>query len=701
MYPTFNYTLFAGFELENKLAKLKLVQNEEFSNLDYNAPLIRDLGEFAPVTEIITPDNPPWNGWMASGVWILSVLAILVFPVVFIVPYILINRQNSLDSIAADEKKMPIFANSINTRSHFEPYRRKISLMKRKLINTLLSSDASASSSNLPVEAIYGNALELRADLLLLRESMVKHHGSMLVARLDVTLHALELFDFYFAKLDVREDSAVIRLAVAEVANQLFKSEIQFNYLTEKDKVETLRRQLNKPVKVKWEALELSPAATEVLKTFETIRKIRREISPQAIQVYILSMTKWESDVLSALWLSKIAGNDDLMIVPLFETIEDLKNAPDVMQSLFASPVYQKHLKKLKMNQEIMLGYSDSCKVGGFLASNWYLFQAQKKLTVIAKEYKVRHKFFHGRGGAIGRGGGPVNQAIMAQPRGTVDGRIKITEQGEVISLKYSDPHMAERNLDLVISAVLHASMIDNKPSEKRESWYTVMEKLADLSHEAYRDLVYQDEEFVSYYFGSTPISEVTRMNLGSRPSRRKKTPGIQDLRAIPWVFSWMQSRQTVPGWYGFGSAVQVWLQENPAGLEKLQEMYREWPFFKMVVDFLQMSSQKADMHIAKHYATLVSDEKIREKFFLKVESEYKLTIQKALDITGQKEILENAFALRHSIRLRNPYIDPISYAQTILLRRIRKADGDIPEDLERAVFMSINGIAHGLRNTG
>ncbi len=607
-----------------------------------------------------------------------------------------------MDSIDKDEKALPVFAASLSSRSHFEPYRKKVSFIKRKLINSLLQSDsANAPTSNFPVEAFYENAAEFRRDLLIVKESLVKHRGAMLVGRTNAVLNALELFDFYFARLDVREDAGILRQAAAELANCVEKREIPFDYLPEEDKVERLHRFLEKRGKIDWTKFDLTPMTQEVLKTFETIGRIRSEISPRAIQAYILSMTKWQSDVLSALWLSRIAGNEDLMIVPLFETIEDLKNAPDMMRSLFSSKIYQKHLKKMKMNQEIMLGYSDSCKVGGFLASNWYLFQAQKRLTTVAGEFGVRHKFFHGRGGAIGRGGGPVNQAIMAQPRGTVDGRIKITEQGEVISLKYSDPHMAERNLDLVLSAVLHASLIDNKPSEKRESWYETMEKLADFAHEAYRELVYQDESFAAYYFGSTPINEVTRMNLGSRPSRRKKTPGINDLRAIPWVFSWMQSRQTVPGWYGFGSAIQAWLKENPEGLETLQEMYKEWPFFKMVVDFLQMSSQKADMHIAKKYAALVEDESLRDKFFSKVETEYKQTIRLALEITGQKEILENAFALRHSIRLRNPYIDPISYAQTILLRRIRKADGEISEELERAVFMSINGIAHGLRNTG
>ncbi len=615
--------------------------------------------------------------------------------------------QALLDSIEVDEKKLPEFAQSLNERSHFEPYRRKLSFMKRRLINTLLHSGGAVSSS-LPVEAFYANALEFKRDLILLRESMLKYHGAMLVRRINEVLQALELFDFYFARLDVREDASVIRQATAEVADKLLRSEIRFDFMTEGDKVETLRKLISSRLprrqagkKANWSALDLTPQTVEVLKTFETICRIRKEISSHAIQSYILSMTKWESDVLSVLWLSHLTGNVDLMLVPLFETIEDLKNAPAMMRSLYASPVYIQHLKHLKMSQEIMLGYSDSCKVGGFLASNWYLFEAQKKLATLSREFKVQHRFFHGRGGAIGRGGGPVNQAIMAQPRGTVDGRIKITEQGEVISLKYSDPHMAERNLDLVLSAVLHASLIENKSSEKRETWYAAMSELAELAHKAYRGLVYDDEDFLKYYLNSTPINEVTRMNLGSRPSKRRKTPGIEDLRAIPWVFSWMQSRQTVPGWYGFGSAVESWVKSTPHGLQKIQEMYREWPFFKMVVDFMQMSSQKADMHIAKQYSAMVEDEAIRHRFFEKIEAEYKLTIDLVLRITGQKEILENAFALRHSIRLRNPYIDPLSYAQTILLRRVRKCEGEIPKALERAVFMSINGIAHGLRNTG
>ncbi len=309
-----------------------------------------------------------------------------------------------MDSIVEDEKRMPVFAASLSTRSHFEPYRKKISFIKRKLINSLLQTDTENSpSSNFPVESFYVTAVEFKRDLLILRESMRKHRGSMLLARIDSVLNAIELFDFYFARLDVREDASIVRQATAELVNRLLKSEIPFEFATEEDKLQKLALLLEKRGKVSWQKLELTPATLEVLKTFETIAKIRTEISPRAIQVYILSMTKFASDLLSALWLSRIAGNEDLMMVPLFETIEDLKNAPAIMTAVFKSKPYQVHLKKLKMNQEIMLGYSDSCKVGGFLASNWYLFQAQKQLTIISKDFKVRHKFFHGRGGAIGR----------------------------------------------------------------------------------------------------------------------------------------------------------------------------------------------------------------------------------------------------------------------------------------------------------
>ena len=324
------------------------------------------------------------------------------------------------------------------------------------------------------------------------------------------------------------------------------------------------------------------------------------------------------------------------------------------------------------------------------------------QLERLAKRFHIKQTLFHGRGGTVGRGGGPTNQAILAQPHGTVGGRIKITEQGEVVSSKYSNPVIAERNIELAISAVLAATAFDDKPSPKIKRWEAVMQDLSEAAFKSYRYLVEDSGDFLRYYKESTPVDEISRLNIGSRPAMRREMGGIQDLRAIPWVFSWMQSRQTVPGWFGFGSAVEQHLALNAmTGLPVLREMYQAWPFFKAIVDFMQMSTQKADMHIARHYASLVKDGAVREKFFGIVSKEFEATTHAILTITQQKEILDNSYALQHSIRLRNPYVDPLNYAQMILLKELRNSDLKQREEMERAVLLSINGVAHGLRNTG
>ena len=346
--------------------------------------------------------------------------------------------------------------------------------------------------------------------------------------------------------------------------------------------------------------------------------------------------------------------------------------------------------------------FSDSNKDGGFLTSNWHLYQAQKILTETAKRYGVRQTLFHGRGGTIGRGGGPTNQAILAQPRGTIGGRIKVTEQGEVVSSKYSNAMMAERNLELVISAVIAATLLDADPSSKRKVWEETMQTLSEAAYRSYRKLVDGTREFLEYYTQSTPIEEVSRLNIGSRPAERRQNGSFEELRAIPWVFSWMQSRQTVPGWFGFGSAVNDYLGgHSMSGLSILREMYQEWPFFRALLYFMQMSTQKADMHIARHYTGLVGENTLKEKYFGMIRAEFDATLQAILAVTQQKEILDNAYALKHSIRLRNPYVDPLSYAQVILLAELRQRAGSGREDLARAVQLSVNGVAHGLRNTG
>ena len=370
------------------------------------------------------------------------------------------------------------------------------------------------------------------------------------------------------------------------------------------------------------------------------------------------------------------------------------------MESLYQDLLYMKHLEPLGRRQEIMLGYSDSNKDGGFLTSNWALYQTQKRLTRVSERYRIKQKLFHGRGGTIGRGGGPTNQAILAQPGGTLKGQIKITEQGEVISSKYSNPFIAERNLELVISAVIEASWLGSKASKEEKNWERVMDELSRESYRVYRSLVYEDKDFLIYFHNATPIEEVSSLNIGSRPARRVETERIEDLRAIPWVFSWMQSRVTLPSWYGVGSAVKRLLETS--SVEILQQMYQKWPFFQSVIDLTQMSIQKGDLQIARLYAGLVPEKAVRGRVFGLIEEEYLRTRKAILEITQQREILENNYALQNSIRLRNPYVDPISYAQAILLGRLRNSkDPEGRQGLERAVLLSINGVAQGLRNTG
>ncbi len=612
-----------------------------------------------------------------------------------------------LDSIELDKEGLPIFSQALKEKSLHEPYRKKISFMQRKLINTLRLNALEEQRRTAPdetIEARYTNAKEFREDLELIRSSMDENHGPALTGKVEKLIAAVDLFDFYFVKLDIRDNSGAVENTVNEILSQVGELDEPLAKMGEFAKMDLLSRWLEKPV-INLDALELSPKSREMIATFSEIRDIRQNINPLAVSTFILSMTRGCSDMLMVLWLARQTRNEKLMIVPLFETIDDLRDCGQVMAILYEHPSYRKHLESLDYHQEIMLGYSDSNKDGGFLTSNWALYAAQKNLTEAAEKYGVKQTLFHGRGGTIGRGGGPTNQAIMAQPRGTINHRIKITEQGEVISSKYANAIIAERNLELVITAVLAASVIDAKPAAQRQNWEEEMQELSDTAYEAYRNLVDEEEGFREYYSQSTPIDEISRLNIGSRPAKRNADGGISELRAIPWVFSWMQSRQTVPGWYGFGTAVDYYLARKAMrGLSMLREMYQDWPFFRAVVDFMQMSTQKADIHIARHYAGLVTNEKIREKYFGLILKEYEATRQAILTITQQKEVLDNHYALQHSIRLRNPYVDPLSYTQVILLKELRKPNtgkSKEREELERAVLLSVNGVAHGLRNTG
>jgi phosphoenolpyruvate carboxylase len=355
-----------------------------------------------------------------------------------------------------------------------------------------------------------------------------------------------------------------------------------------------------------------------------------------------------------------------------------------------------------------MVGYSDSNKDGGYLTANWQLYRVQRRLVEVARGFGVELRIFHGRGGAVGRGGGPANKAILAQPAGSILGRIKITEQGEVIAARYFDEEIAHRNLEQVMHAVLTASGETGALDEHSKLWEDAMDEMSSTSMKVYRGLVYGEPDFLEFFHESTPIGELSQLNIGSRPPKRTASDRVEDLRAIPWVFSWMQSRYTLPGWYGLGSALSQYAQQSPENLDRLKHMYKEWPFFTTTVDNAQISLVKADMTIARMYSTLVKDHSIRNRIFSRIESEYESTVSAICQITGTTALLDNSPVIQRSIRLRNPYVDPISYLQIEFLRRLRELptgdDGDIRErrnELQSAVLLSINGVAAGLKNTG
>ena len=394
-----------------------------------------------------------------------------------------------------------------------------------------------------------------------------------------------------------------------------------------------------------------------------------------------------------------------MTFAPLFETRDDLRAAPEIMSALFNHPGYAPHLARLGRQQTIMIGYSDSNKDAGYLAANWELYQAQEALTGCCQSHDVVMALFHGRGGTIARGGGPANRAIIAQPPGSVGGRIRVTEQGEVIEDHYGHAAIAERHLEQVLHAVLLASAPEHYrlQTQPRDEWREAMDELAALSYRAYRSLVYETPELLIYWTQATPMNEISQMRIGSRPSRRASGATFTSLRAIPWGFSWMQSRHVLPGWYGVGAALSGF-GNTPERLALLQEMYADWPFFKGVLDNAQVSLAQADMGIARLYAGLVEDPQIREIIYNQIESSFRQTWAAMLQVTGQRRMLDRDLVLQRSVRQRNPYIDPLNFIQVSLLRRLRSLpdqDSEEAEALRDAIFLTINGIASGLKNTG
>ncbi len=524
-----------------------------------------------------------------------------------------------------------------------------------------------------------------------------------------------EVFGLHTAELDIRQLSAVNTAVLDEMLERL---DLATGYaaLAQDERVALLERLLEAPPPELDRLESLSDAASEARALFRMLKRAARIYGPQVLGPYIISMTTGASDVLAVLLLARwfgldLAADRDeewLGISPLFETRADLRGAADIMARLFASPAYAKHLARRGGQQVVMIGYSDSNKDAGFVTAQWELYQAQESLAALCAEHDVALTLFHGRGGTIARGGGPTNKAILAQPPGAVGGRIRMTEQGEVIDERYGHPDIARRHIEQVVHAVLMATVRPGTgpgadTGAPKPEWREVMDRLAEHGYRAYRDLVYETPEFLDYWQQATPIGEINQLHLGSRPAKRKATAEFSDVRAIPWVFSWMQNRHVLPGWYGLGTALAEYGDSAEAAL-RLVEMYGQWPFFRLIIDNAQVSLCKADMSIGALYADLVTDRGLRDRVFGRIQQEFDLTVSWVRRITGQRRLLDGEPALQRSLGLRDPYIDPLNVAQVELLRRLRAVADPESEEASRirqVVFQTIVGIAAGMKNTG
>jgi phosphoenolpyruvate carboxylase len=605
-------------------------------------------------------------------------------------------------SVEHDENLMSEVTDRLREDDLNEIYRRKLLFMAERLRRTL---------ADLNSPAAYRGASDFIEDLLVVRRSLLQHGGERIAeGGLRDVIRQAEVFGFHLAKLDVRQDSSKIVEGAAELVAAGTGEDLLG--MSEDERASVLRRRIVDPEPFSVSTEDFSEASREVWETFEHIRQVIEAFSETPIESFILSMAHHASDVLCVQLLARAAGllkvdeqgrctANHLRITPLFESIEDLERAPDVLRRLLADSFYRSSLARAGDLQEIMLGYSDSGKDAGYVTSNWTLYKAQRRLSSVAREYGVELRLFHGRGGSAGRGGGPSYQAIMAQPPGTLEGRIRITEQGEVVSFKYSMRGLARRNLDTVLAAVLEADA-DDHPVEPDPRWVDVMEDLSATARKTYRALVYEDEGFLSFFSEASPIRELSMLNMGSRPARRVENAGVQSLRAIPWVFAWTQNRFLLPSWYGAGSALGAYAR-NVDGVNCLREMYEHWPFFRTLVDFMQMTLAKSDLRIAESYTTLVSDPNIRDRLWKRISDEHATCMEALLKITGNENLLDDSPVLQRSIRLRNPYVDPLSYIQVSLLRQLRALSEDPPEreTVLNTLLLTISGISSGMLNTG
>ncbi|MGF1512665.1 MAG: phosphoenolpyruvate carboxylase [Elainellaceae cyanobacterium] len=642
-----------------------------------------------------------------------------------------------LESLEQDQAKMPDVyeANAVKFRQ--EPYRLKLCYIKRRLENTrdrnLQLQHSDFSQTDLPENSsslIYTSGTEFLTDLQMIHRNL-KETGLTCEA-LDQLICQTEIYGFNLARLDIRQDSSRHSDTINEIAEYMGVLPRPYNDLSEAERVKWLVSELQTRRPLIPAEMPFSEGSQEIVVTLRMLRKLHQEFGPQLCHTYIISMCNHVSDMLEVMLLAKEAGLYDpatgsgsIQVVPLFETVEDLRRAPAVMKELLDLPLYRTFLAGGEQGpspssppvdlQEVMLGYSDSNKDSGFLSSNWEIHKAQRALQNTVSPYGVSLRIFHGRGGSVGRGGGPAYEAILAQPGRSIDGRIKITEQGEVLASKYNLPELALHNLETVATAVLQASLL-NTGFDGIEPWNEIMEELAMRSRSHYRSLIYEEPDFIDFFHQVTPIEEISQLQISSRPARRGgKKKGLSGLRAIPWVFSWTQTRVLLPSWYGVGTALNEFLQEDATeNLKLLRYFYYKWSFFRMVISKVEMTLAKADLQIAQHYVEELSNPEDRDRFdrlFKQIADEFYLTRDLVLEISNHERLLDGDPELQRSVQLRNSTIIPLGFLQVSLLKRLRQHKASASTsmirsrysraELLRGALLTLNGIAAGMRNTG
>jgi phosphoenolpyruvate carboxylase len=592
-------------------------------------------------------------------------------------------------------RPLPQHVAFIEERYPTEPYRLVLSL----LANDLAEASRDDMTARL-LERTPHHALITIDELLKPLEIIAANlPASIALDEIQKVLRQLKIFGLHSMRLDLREDSSRLNGTLDETLRALNIAS-NFMEMPEQDRVDLLTQLISSELPDLSTEPGITKATAETWALFQLIKRVHDVYGSELLGPFIISMCRSAADILSVLLLARWIGCDEgLQIVPLFETIEDLQTAPSIFESLIALPIYREHLRTCRDAQMIMIGYSDSNKDGGYVMSNWALYQGQENITKVAQKHNIALTIFHGRGGTIARGGGPANRAIRAQPPGSINGRFRLTEQGEVIAARYSNPALAHRHLEQLVHAVLLASSPTKTKKELPAAWRAGMDQLAGAGHKMYRELVYENPRFIEFWQTATPLDEIKRMHIGSRPAARGKSSEVTKIRAIPWVFSWMQSRFNLPGWFGLGSALAAVEDDS-----LLHDMYQGWALFKTMLDNAELSLLKADMGIAALYVDLVPDKELGHEMFRAIRTEYDRTREVVLAISGHANLLDEEPVTQNAVQLRNPYVDPLNYIQVEMLRRLRAlpdADGDEAESIREVIAITINGIAAGLRNTG